>query len=130
MDRAVRLMEEALREARVTAGAEGETPGLMNAMGALYREVGRLDDAITVAREGLALRRAAVPRSAALVGNDVMFLCLALRAKGELAEALALAEEGQALYEEAYGAAHGEARYVKNVVEQLRGARYLVEEPR
>jgi hypothetical protein len=123
MDRALQLMEESLREARATLPereAHRELADLMNCLAGLYRESGRLDDAIATAREGLAHRRAMAPRSAALIGNDVMFLCLALWAKAAIGDALTLAEEGLSLYEEAYGPAHGEVRYVRSVVDQLR----------
>jgi hypothetical protein len=121
MDRAVRLMEEAAREARVALPeADGDLARLMHSLACLYREIDRLDDAIAAARAGLTFRRAMTPRSAGLIGNDVMFLCLALWEKGSIGEALTLSEEGLSLYEEALGPDHGEVRYVRSVVEQLR----------
>lgn len=121
LSRAVQLAEEALREAHVACPeAHGDLASLMNYLAALYRETGRLDEAIATAREGLACRCALVPRSPALIGNDVMFLCLALWSKGSIAEALTLSEEGLSLYQEAYGPDHGEVKYVRSVVDQLR----------
>lgn len=123
LNRAVQLMEQALLEARSElshADPEAYLPKLLNALASLYREVGRLDDAINAAREGLARRREGLPRIPALIGNDVMFLCLVLQAKGEIKEALALAEEGLALYSDAYGPDHGETRYVLSVRNRLR----------
>lgn len=121
MNRAVTLAEEALSEALIACPeAKGDLAELMNSLASLYRETGRLDEAIATAREGLACRRARVPRSAALIGNDVMFLCLALWAKGAIGEALAVSEEGLSLYEEAYGPDHGEVKFVRGVVEELR----------
>lgn len=112
-------MEDSLREARIARASTAILAEVMNSLAGLYRENARLDDAIALGREGLAHRRAAEPSSAALIGNDLMFLCLALWAKGATREALVLAEEALGFYRTAYGPDHGEVRYVASVVQKL-----------
>jgi tetratricopeptide (TPR) repeat protein len=124
LDTAIELALQAVNEARSWGESNPDLASALNSLGDLYRRNNQLDLAVATAREGLAVRRNAVPASDALVGNDLMFLSLVLEQRDELQEALACRREALPLYQEAYpkgriGEDHGEVRFIRHAIARL-----------
>lgn len=100
--RAEQLFLEALRQALPFAESDHQVSILYNTIANFYRERGLLETAETFARDGIALDRR-TPGRVGLLGNDLMFLAALLGQQGRYQEAVALAEEGVAIYERELG---------------------------
>lgn len=89
-------------------------------MAAFYRDTGREDAAVALAREAIALeQRAGRP---VILANHRMFLAQLLEGRGELEEALSLSELSLDAVRAEMGEEHSETRYYASVVAKLRRA--------
>jgi hypothetical protein len=117
------LLGCALDEASRALAPASELASMHNARADLFRKLGRGKDAVRAAREGLAQRRLALPRSDMLVGNDLMLLALALADDGDREGARAAALEALDSYARCLGTDHPETEVIRAFVARLdRGA--------
>ena len=97
------LKEQALRVSRSIGEYDADVAGAQLELAWLYRFQGRLDEAIALCREGLALSRKQNGEVHAQTGRAVRLLGILLRDKGDYPEAQRLLENSIVVFEKTLG---------------------------
>jgi len=92
---------------------------LLNSLADVHLRLNELDQALTIAQDGVAYCRANLAVDNPLYATAVMFLASTLELRGELTAAAQVGMEGQDLYAHSFGEDHPEVMIVREYVAGL-----------